>query len=76
LRRNQKTGRRRVGAAKCPIALSNSERFVAVDQAGRRRAAAHHRSTCFAKLPTGDRLEHDPEKWILVFGKDHAPPMK
>jgi hypothetical protein len=20
-------------------------------------------------------LEHDPEKWIPVFGKDHAPPM-
>jgi len=19
-------------------------------------------------------LEHDPEKWIPVFGKDHAPP--
>jgi hypothetical protein len=19
--------------------------------------------------------EHDPEKWIPVFGKDHAPPM-
>jgi hypothetical protein len=20
-------------------------------------------------------LEHDPEKWIPVFGKDHAPPI-
>jgi hypothetical protein len=20
------------------------------------------------------QLEHDPEKWIPVFGKDHAPP--
>jgi hypothetical protein len=19
-------------------------------------------------------LEHDPEKWVPVFGKDHAPP--
>jgi hypothetical protein len=22
----------------------------------------------------GGRLEHDPEKWIPVFRKDHAPP--
>jgi hypothetical protein len=21
-------------------------------------------------------LEHDPEKWVPVFGKDHAPPMR
>jgi hypothetical protein len=21
-------------------------------------------------------LEHDPEKWIPVFGKDHAPPVE
>jgi hypothetical protein len=20
------------------------------------------------------KLEHDPEKWVPVFGKDHAPP--
>jgi len=20
-------------------------------------------------------LEHDPEKWVSVFGKDHAPPI-
>jgi hypothetical protein len=24
---------------------------------------------------TGSLLEHDPEKWIPVFGKDHAPPI-
>jgi len=22
----------------------------------------------------GTILEHDPEKWVPVFGKDHAPP--
>jgi hypothetical protein len=22
------------------------------------------------------RLEHDPEKWQPVFGRDHAPPQK
>jgi hypothetical protein len=24
--------------------------------------------------PAGPRLEHDPEKWLPVFRKDHAPP--
>jgi hypothetical protein len=23
----------------------------------------------------GCRLEHDPEKWVPVFRKDHAPPI-
>jgi hypothetical protein len=22
------------------------------------------------------QLEHDPEKWVPVFGKDHAPPIR
>jgi hypothetical protein len=25
-------------------------------------------------MSRADALEHDPEKWIPVFGKDHAPP--
>jgi hypothetical protein len=25
-------------------------------------------------LHFSSELEHDPEKWIPVFGKDHAPP--
>jgi len=25
--------------------------------------------------PVFDELEHDPEKWTPVFGKDHAPPI-
>jgi hypothetical protein len=32
--------------------------------------------TCTPLLPRRSafaRLEHDPEKWIPVFGKDHAP---
>jgi cytochrome b pre-mRNA-processing protein 3 len=28
-----------------------------------------------AQLTFPDPLEHDPEKWIPVFGKDHAPPI-
>src|SRR5262245_14889491 len=24
----------------------------------------------------GASIEHDPEKWIPVFGKDHAPPLR
>jgi hypothetical protein len=23
-------------------------------------------------LPAGAQLQHDPEKWVPVFGKDHA----
>jgi hypothetical protein len=27
----------------------------------------------FATRLRTNKLEHDPEKWIPVFGKDHAP---
>ena len=38
-------------------------------------AAVRQRSP--AGLPGGcRRLEHDPEKWVPVFGKDHAPPRR
>jgi hypothetical protein len=33
------------------------------------------RSTTGDLLSFAPRLEHDPEKWIPVFGKDHAPPI-
>src|SRR5205823_7541154 len=28
-----------------------------------------------ARFAAGMNLEHDPEKWIPVFGEDHAPPI-
>src|SRR5215510_5914401 len=44
---------------------------------------ARHRGASGAARATGHRsfaarrkLEHDPEKWIPVFGKDHAPTMR
>ncbi|HEY6254929.1 MAG TPA: FAD-dependent monooxygenase [Xanthobacteraceae bacterium] len=35
-----------------------------------------HMFDCLAWLYDGFALEHDPEKRIPVFGKDHAPPIK
>jgi hypothetical protein len=39
-------------------------------------AAMRVHRACPSPFPCGGRprgLEHDPEKWIPVFGKDHAP---
>ena len=43
---------------------------------GARRAGAHSgggQAVARARHPPLAELEHDPEKWIPVFGKDHAP---
>jgi hypothetical protein len=32
-------------------------------------------SAVLAALMVGYFLEHDPEKWVPVFRKDHAPPI-
>ena len=39
----------------------------------RTRGAPHSRGSAAPNKEVRFLLEHDPEKWIPVFGKDHAP---
>src|SRR6202011_6375397 len=36
-------------------------------------AAPRKSARCLIRSMAGRALEHDPEKWTPVFGKDHAP---
>src|SRR5262245_16016642 len=46
---------------------------IALPHAGRGRASGTSCAAAFHHELRKRALEHDPEKWVPVFGKDHAP---
>src|SRR5262249_29039629 len=61
-------GKRRRGLpARCP------RHWRHVDVRGADQSAALAAALPLRRAPLSPELEHDPEKWVPVFGKDHAP---
>jgi hypothetical protein len=65
-------GRRRSGQADCRLSDIRRSAYIPGAEALCLRGFSPRSAFRFLSRRAGGPLQHDPEKWIPVFGKDHA----